>query len=90
MRALYNPENHPECPPQGPKMHPECSPRTPQEAQNAPREASKTSKIINFKFNKLIYKYIKNRESLIGLVLIMDIRYPMKNNDINIIVFNFR
>ena len=48
---------------------------------------SKTSKIINFKFNKLIYKYIKKRNNLLGIILIMDIRYPLKKNDINIIEF---
>ena len=48
---------------------------------------TKTSKIINFKFNKLIYKYIKNRKKLLGLILIMDIRYPIKRNDLNIIEF---
>lgn len=48
---------------------------------------SKTSKIMNFKFNKLIYKYIKKRKSLTGLFLIMDVRYPLKFNDINVIEF---
>jgi len=48
---------------------------------------SKTSKVINFKFNNLIYKYIKNRKCLKCIFLIMDIRYPLKKNDINIIEF---
>lgn len=48
---------------------------------------SKTSKIINAKFNKIIYEYIGSRSQLIGTVIVMDIRFPLKKSDINIIEF---
>ncbi|WP_343153402.1 ribosome biogenesis GTP-binding protein YihA/YsxC [Buchnera aphidicola (Mindarus keteleerifoliae)] len=48
---------------------------------------SKVSKLIKRKIEILIFNYLNSRKCLIGLVLIMDIRNPLKSSDLKMILF---